>query len=100
MDKSIAELEAFAREAQAVATRFLSEAGYEAIRPDYDRHPWQDEQNAAHVGEAIILGFKARRGSGADAKPPRERLFVRVRVTGPAHKTLRASFVQPARDQE
>lgn len=100
-DKSIAELEAFAREARAVALRFLEDAGYTKIRPDYDHHLWQAAQNAAYVGEAIILRFKARRGPGAPNAPDRsgaERLFVRVRLTGPTHKTLRASLVQPPAD--
>jgi hypothetical protein len=45
-------------------------------------------------GEQVYyLRVEARKGPDATRKTPVEYLVVRVRLTGPAHKTLRASFV-------
>ena len=90
--RRIAELEAFAREANAVALRLLEDAGYEKAQITRGDQ-WAREQGIP--GEVILLTYEARKGPGATRKRPLERLVVRVRRTGPAHKTLRAALVQP-----
>lgn len=95
--KSIAELETFAREAQAVALRLLADAGYEKVQI-VSGGAWAREQSQASPGEVIFLSYEARKGPGATRATPEERFVVRARATGPAHKTLRASIVQSPDD--
>lgn len=67
------------------AMQFVQDAGYEACYPD----------SSGRKGDELVyeFHFSVRKGPHVTRKTPVEHLTVRVRVSGPAHKTLRPSFV-------
>jgi hypothetical protein len=67
------------------AMQFIQDAGYECTYPTSGRHEWGGLEYEYH--------FEARKGPYATRKTPVVHLVVRVRCTGPNHKTLRPSFV-------
>jgi hypothetical protein len=73
------------KQACTCAMQFVQDAGYECCHPARGRHEY-----GALVYE---YEFEVRRGPRPTRKTPVEHLFVRVRFTGPNHKTPRASFV-------
>jgi hypothetical protein len=84
---------AFEREKQArtVAIQFMRDAGYD------DCHPMMGRQDRDLL--VYEFQFEARKGPHATRKTLVEHLVVRIRFTGPDHKTLRPSFVTgPAYD--
>ncbi len=77
-------------QARKCALQFVQDAGYEDCQVTSGRHEW---------GELLYeFRIEARKGPRATRKTPVEHLVVRVRLTGPNHKTLRPSFVTPPPD--
>lgn len=97
------------KEAAEIAVRFVQDAGYESChvtgigtRPDvvagfpsFGIYELGRGSREELEGLAFYAHIQARKGPNATSKTPVEYLLVRVRVTGPAHKTLRPSFVTP-----
>ncbi len=78
-----------AEQAWKCVMQFVQDAGYE------DCHQTIGQTRGRHEpGELLYdFHFEARKGPRATRKTPIEHLVVRVRCTGPNHKTLRPSFV-------
>lgn len=97
------------KEAAEVAVRFAQDAGYEYCRattigtrpdvvagfPSFGIYELGRGSREGLDELAFYVNVQARKGPNATLKTPVEQLFVRVRVTGPAHKTLRPSFFTP-----
>ena len=97
------------KEAAEVAVRFAQDAGYEYCHattigtrpgvvagfPTFGIYELGGGSRAELDELAFYVNVQARKGPNATLKTPVEHLVVRVRVTGPAHKTLRPSFFTP-----
>ena len=95
------------KEAAEVAVRFAQDAGYEFCRattigtrpgvvaghPSFGIYELGRGSREELDGLAFYVHIQARKGPNATRKTPVEYLVVRVRLSGPAHKTLRVSFV-------